>query len=76
MPERKRWLSSGEWGKFEELFWDVEGTSYFDVKELALDIAAEKNPELSNKLRKNKENISTILLVTLQAKTKKEMETT
>lgn len=68
MPERKRWLNPTEWNTFEELFFDVEGTSYFDVKELALDIAAEKNPELADEFRKNKENLSTILFVTLSAK--------
>jgi len=72
MPERKRWLNPTEWYKFEELFFDVEGTSYYDVRELALDIAAEKNPELANEFRKNKENLSTILFITLSAKTAKE----
>jgi len=35
---------------------------------LALDVAAQKNPKLAEEFRKNKENLSTILLITLFAK--------
>lgn len=72
MPKRKRWLNPEEWYKFEELFDLVEGTTYYDVRELALGIVSEKNPELAQKMRENKETISDILLIGSLAKRTKE----
>lgn len=72
MPERKRWLNPEEWAQFENFFDAVEGTSYEDVRQLALDIVSEKNPELAQAMRENRENISDILMVGLLAKRTKE----
>ena len=72
MPKRKRWLNPEEWYKVEDLFDAVEGTTYYDVRELALGIVSEKNPELAQKMRENKETISDILLIGSLAKRTKE----
>jgi hypothetical protein len=61
-------LNPAEWYRFEELFDLVEGTTYYDVKELALGLVSEKNPESAQKMRENKETISDILLIGLLAK--------
>jgi len=56
---KQEWLKAEDWNRFQELFEKVEGTNWYDVRELALMLI--KNPELESKLRENKENISTIL---------------
>ena len=60
MKERQ-WLSPEDWQKFEELFEKVEGTNWYDTRELAL--MAIQNRECETELRKDKANITTILHV-------------
>ena len=63
---KRQWLNPQDWCKFEELFEKVEGTNWYDVRELALDAVSRFNSELSQAMCDEKENITTILLYLLK----------
>jgi hypothetical protein len=62
----RQWLVKEDWERFEELFKKVEGTNWYDTRELALDAVGRFNSELSQSMRDEKENITTILLYLLK----------
>ena len=57
------WLSRPDWDRFMELFEEVEGTNWYDTRELALMILGQFSPAAEAEARKCKENITTILTV-------------
>jgi hypothetical protein len=60
---KQQWLNPPDWYRFEELFEKVEGTNWYDVRQLALDILGSLNVDLYHKAVQSKENISTLLQV-------------
>ena len=63
MNPKRGWLTREDWEKFCGLFEVVEGTNWYDTRELALSVLSLINPELASKAREEKENITTILQV-------------
>ncbi len=61
------WLPRHDWDHFMELFEKVEGTNWYDTRELALMILGRFSPAAEAEARKCKENITTILMVILMA---------
>jgi len=61
---KQQWLEREDWDRFSELFQKVEGTNWYDVRQLALDIVGRLNADLYYKAVESKENISTILQAT------------
>jgi len=57
------WLPPEDWDRFMELFEKVEGTNWYDTREVALTILGRFSPAAEAEARKCKENITTILKV-------------
>ena len=57
------WLEREDWDRFMGLFEKVEGTNWYDTRELALMILGRFSPAAEAEARKCKENITTILTV-------------
>lgn len=72
MPEGQ-WLPPDEWGRFEDLFEKSQGDNYYDTRQVAIDLARKVNPELADKFELEKENLSTIIFITLLAMSKKKV---
>jgi hypothetical protein len=57
------WLPRPDWDQFMDLFEKVEGTNWYDTREVALGILGRLSPECELEARDSKENITTILMV-------------
>jgi len=60
---KQEWLEREDWDRFSELFQKVEGTNWYDVRQLALDVLQKLNAKLYCKAVEEKANISTLLQV-------------
>jgi hypothetical protein len=60
---KQEWLKREDWEQFDELFRKVEGTNWYEVRQLALDVLGMVNTEMYHKAVEEKENISTLLQV-------------
>jgi hypothetical protein len=65
------WLPRPDWDRFMELFEKVEGTNWFDTREVALGILGRLSPKCEIEARTSKENITTILMVISMALSEK-----
>ena len=61
MVRERQWLCREDWEKFQELFEKVEGTNWYDTRQLAIMLV--QNDECRTELEKDKANITTILTV-------------
>ncbi len=59
----RQWLNRMDWDRFCELFEKVEGTTYYDVRELAIQIIGMLNVEMYRMANESKDNICTFLQV-------------
>ena len=57
------WLPRPDWDRFMELFEKVEGTNWYDTREVALMLLGRFSPAAEAEARKCNENITTILMV-------------
>jgi len=57
------WLCGPDWDRFMELFEKVEGTNWYDTREVALMILGQFSPAAEAEARRCKENITMVLMI-------------